>query len=82
MNGFHLFHLKNNVEIFIHDSLHSYKNMIFEFNCAINRIHDNGIIISDDVLGNDAFHDFTNKNNLKNSILKIEDSAIGYIEKN
>jgi len=77
-----VFNETNNVGIFIHDSLHSYKNMIFEFNCAIDRIQDNGIIISDDVLGNDAFHDFTNKNNLKNSILKIEDSVIGYIEKN
>jgi len=77
-----VFNDTDNVGIFIHDSLHSYKNMIFEFNCAIDRIHNNGIIISDDILDNDAFHDFTNKNNLKNSIIKIEDSAIGYIEKN
>ena len=71
----------DNVEIFIHDSLHSYKNMTFEFNCAINRISNNGIIISDDILDNDAFYDFTKEKRIKNSVVKVEDKGLGFIQK-
>ncbi len=70
-----------NVGIFVHDSLHSYKNMTFEFNCAINKIIDNGIIISDDILDNDAFYDFIKEKNIKNSVIKVEDNGIGFIQK-
>ena len=68
------------VDIFIHDSLHTYKNMMFEFECAINKLKQ-GIIISDDVLENDAFHDFTREHNVKNSIINVKDkSGLGIIE--
>ena len=67
--------------IFIHDSLHSYKNMTFEFNCAIKKINNNGIIISDDILDNDAFNDFIKKNNFQNSIIRVEEKGLGFIQK-
>ncbi len=68
------------VDIFIHDSLHTYKNMMFEFECAINKLRQ-GIIISDDILENDAFHDFTREHNVKNSIINVKDkSGLGIIE--
>ena len=70
------------VEIFIHDSLHSYKNMTFEFSCAIDNIKNNGIIISDDILDNDAFYDFTNNKEIDNSIIRVEDKGLGFIQKN
>lgn len=69
------------VEIFIHDSLHSYKNMTFEFNCAIKKINSNGIIISDDILDNDAFYDFIKENDIKNSIIRVEHKGLGFIQK-
>ena len=71
-----------NVEIFVHDSLHSYKNMTFEFNCAINNIKNNGIIISDDILDNDAFYDFIKNKEIINSIIKVENKGLGFIQKN
>ena len=60
-----------NVDIFIHDSLHTYKNMIFEFEAAEKNMRKNGIILSDDVLDNDAFYDFTNKKELENYLIKV-----------
>ena len=42
----------------------------------------NGIILSDDILDNDAFYDFTIKNNVKNNIIQVEDKVgFGIIEK-
>jgi len=70
------------VDIFIHDSLHTYKNMKFEFNIALEKINENGLIISDDVLGNDAFFDFTMEKNLKNNLIKVEEEVgLGIIYK-
>ena len=62
-------------DIFIHDSLHTYQNMMFEFNIAFKKIKKNGIIISDDVLGNDAFHNFVTENKLKNFIIKVDEGV-------
>lgn len=71
-----------NVDIFVHDSLHSYKNMTFEFNCAINNIKNNGIIISDDILDNDAFYDFIKNKEIMNSVIKVGNKGLGFIQKN
>ena len=78
-----IFNRIDNVDIFIHDSLHTYKNMMFEFDCAERNLDDNGMIISDDVLDNDAFFDFTNKKGLHNHLIKVkDDSGLGLIIKN
>tara|TARA_B110000014_G_scaffold71871_1_gene49039 strand:- start:1552 stop:2352 length:801 start_codon:yes stop_codon:yes gene_type:complete len=75
-----VFNKVDNVDIFIHDSLHTYKNMIFEFQCAEKNLKKGGIILSDDVLGNDSFFDFTNRNKLENYLIKVEDnSGLGLI---
>ncbi len=77
-----LFNKLENVDIFIHDSSHTYKNMMFEFNSAFETISENGIMISDDILENDAFYDFSNKKNLKNYVIKVEDNVgLGIIKK-
>ncbi|ACV11301.1 conserved hypothetical protein [Halorhabdus utahensis DSM 12940] len=49
------------IDIFCHDSDHSYENMMFEFNTAQEHLHSEGVVLSDDVDWNDAFMDFTNK---------------------
>ncbi len=77
-----LFDSLDGVDIFIHDSLHTYKNMTYEFNNALENINKNGIIISDDILGNDAFYDFTKLKNLKNHLIKVEEGVgLGIINK-
>jgi len=77
-----LFNKIDDVEIFIHDSLHTYKNMTFEFDCAINKINKNGIIISDDILDNDAFYNFTKNKKRKKYVVKVNNVAIGLIQNN
>ena len=73
----------NDLDIFIHDSSHTYENMMFEFNIIIKNIKKNGMIISDDVINNDAFYDFTISNNVKKYIIKVEgNQGLGIIIKN
>ena len=72
----------SDVDIFIHDSSHTYDNMMFEFDIALEKINKNGIIVSDDILSNDAFYDFTKKKNLENYVIKVqENSGLGIIKK-
>ena len=73
----------NDLDIFIHDSSHTYENMMFEFNIIIKNIKKEGIIISDDIIDNDAFHDFTTSNNVKKYVIKVEgNQGLGIIIKN
>ncbi len=46
------------VDIFMHDSDHSYENMMFEFTVAWPRIRSGGLLVSDDIHWNNAFFDF------------------------
>ena len=46
------------IDIFLHDSLHTYKNMSFEFEKAWPFINEGGFLLSDDVISNNAFSDF------------------------
>jgi predicted O-methyltransferase YrrM len=73
----------NDLDIFIHDSSHTYENMMFEFNMIIKKIKKNGVIISDDIIDNDAFYDFTSVNNVKKYVVKVEgNQGLGIIIKN
>jgi len=70
------------IDIFFHDSLHTYKNMMFEFQTAWPFIKDEGFLLSDDILGNAAFFDFYSKFNKQSTVL-IQDkkSAMGILKK-
>ena len=46
------------IDIFLHDSDHSYENMTWEFEIAYSALDREGLLLSDDVLANDAFSDF------------------------
>ncbi len=46
------------IDIFIHDSLHTYSNMLWEFRWAYPRVKEGGLIICHDVHKNDSFFDF------------------------
>ncbi|MEX0656172.1 MAG: class I SAM-dependent methyltransferase [Nitrosopumilaceae archaeon] len=70
------------VDIFFHDSMHTYKNMIFEFETAWPYIVNDGFLLSDDISGNNAFYDFYSKMNVKPFILSSNDkSLLGILKK-
>lgn len=46
------------VDLFVHDSLHTYRNMRFEFETVWPYLSPGGIIVSDDIAMNRAFEDF------------------------
>lgn len=52
---------EDDVNVFYHDSEHSYQNMTFEYEWAYNHLKEGGILASDDVSWNEAFFDFTRK---------------------
>lgn len=49
------------IDMFYHDSEHSYENMMFEFDWAYDHLSDGAILASDDVGWNDAFDHFKAK---------------------
>ena len=48
------------VDIFFHDSEHTYRNMMFEYEAAYPYLKVNGVLLSHDIDFNNAFHDFAN----------------------
>lgn len=46
------------VDVFFHDSDHSYENMTREFETAWPKVKPSGLLVSDDVLANSSFFDF------------------------
>jgi len=46
------------VDIFMHDSLHTFEHMSFEFRTAWEYLHEGGVLITDDIDQNRAFDDF------------------------
>lgn len=46
------------IDIFFHDSDHSYENMLFEFRAVYQAVKKNGLILSDDVHKNTSFTEF------------------------
>lgn len=68
------------VNLFLHDSEHSYKNMKFEFSTALKFLSKGGLMLSDDVSSNNAFLDSVNgvRGGYKGvAILKNSDSDFG-----
>lgn len=47
-----------NINLFLHDSEHSYSNMLFEFKTVLPHMTSKGLIISDDGVSNDSILDF------------------------
>ncbi|MFM7218554.1 MAG: class I SAM-dependent methyltransferase [Bacteroidota bacterium] len=52
------------IDIFFHDSDHSYQNMMFEFGATMPHIRQAGLLISDDVHKNTSFAEFVDKHPL------------------
>ena len=67
------------VGIFIHDSLHTYDHMTWEFETAYPHLRVGGLLFSDDALWNNAFHDFARKVGASEArILR----GVGFLRKN
>lgn len=47
------------IDVFIHDSLHTYEHMWFEFQLAYPSLRTGGLLLADDALWNPAFSQFT-----------------------
>lgn len=51
---------KREVDVFIHDSLHTYQNMMWEYKTVWPKISKGGYLCSDDIFCNRAFEDWCN----------------------
>jgi predicted O-methyltransferase YrrM len=67
------------VDMFVHDSEHSYQNMIFEYNAVWDYIKNGGLLVSHDINMNKAFRDFAKSHNKKFD--EIYFAGIGIIRK-
>lgn len=66
------------LDLFIHDSEHSYPCMMFEFELSYEWLADSGMILSDDITWNDAFDNFVKIREPKHGKLS---SNVGYMKK-
>ena len=53
----------NHIDVFIHDSLHTYENMKFEYTTAWPYIRNGGFLASDDIKWNIAFSELIKEKN-------------------
>ena len=70
-----------NIDLFYHDSDHSYENQLIEYNAAWDALSDNGLLISDDVNWSNAFLDFCKKVNRAPLLLSDSGKFCGMISK-
>lgn len=68
------------IDLFVHDSLHTYNNMKFEFAAAWGALRPGGVLISDDIEGNRAFAELTCSAGVLRSMVfreKNKDALVG-----
>jgi predicted O-methyltransferase YrrM len=67
------------VDVFIHDSLHTYEHMLWEFRAAFPYIRAGGLLFCDDALWNSAFREFSAEAGVARArILR----GVGFLQKN
>ena len=49
------------IDIFFHDSLHTFEHMYFEYKTAWPHLSEAGILLSDDIYWSSAFHRFASE---------------------
>jgi hypothetical protein len=68
------------IDLFVHDSLHTYKNMKHEFETVWPDLRVGGVLISDDIEGNAAFLQLALSKKLDRSVViqeKNKDALLG-----
>ena len=58
------------IDMFHHDSLHTYEHMIFEYQTVWKKLRPGGLLTSDDVTWNSAFSDFCSAAQLRHFIVE------------
>lgn len=67
------------IDLFLHDSDHSYENMLFELNAVYGKLGRNGVIVSDDVNWHGAFTDFASSVKKRPHIIAGRGTCIGVL---
>ncbi|EQD28176.1 hypothetical protein B1B_18964, partial [mine drainage metagenome] len=68
--------LTDDVDGFMHDSLHSEENMLFEFGWATAKLKKGGILMSDDIDLNQAWNEFFKKNKVFNPMIRTVTTGV------
>jgi hypothetical protein len=63
-----------NIDLYIHDSLHTYRNMQFEFRLAWAALRGGGVLVSDDIEGNCAFAELRSAPDVLGSVVMPQDN--------
>lgn len=71
------------IDIFLHDSLHTYENMLFEFRWAFPKLKEGGLLLSHDIGTNNSFYDFAKevKREIKYILTSKSRYGVGVIAK-
>ena len=69
-----------NIDVFLHDSDHSYRNMIFEFDAVDKKLSKSAIVMSDDIDTNQAFMEFARRKEATPKILPTVNRTFGFFE--
>jgi len=56
------------IDLFVHDSLHTYSHMKWEFDVALSALRPGGLVISDDIDGNRAFEQMVEGDNIDSKL--------------
>ena len=75
-----LLHEAGEVDCFIHDSLHTYDHMMWEFRTAWNFLKPGGLFLSHDVGANDAFFDFMKETRIPWSAYRVFHVLGGFVK--
>ena len=57
------------IDLFLHDSLHTYEHMRFEFDAGWAALRPGGLLISDDIQGNRAFLEFVTRPDVRAAVV-------------
>lgn len=58
------------IDMFFHDSEHTYKTMMFEYNIAWSKLRNKGLLLSDDIHFTKAYDDFVKEKNRKRLVFE------------
>jgi predicted O-methyltransferase YrrM len=72
----------SNIDLFYHDSDHSYENQMMEYELAWKKLTPGGVLVSDDINWSNAFLDFCKKIRVVPVILADTEKFCGVIFKN
>ena len=66
------------IDVFIHDSLHTYEHMFWEYQSAYPHLREGGLLVSDDAMWNSAFREFARETGAKHAqIIR----GVGFLQK-